>query len=68
MIGGSVESRTLSSQIVWSWCFELVAATRADVDKLIFGIENGAFAMRAAIVTARGEFGRRHLWIDISSL
>jgi len=51
VVGSSVETGTLSSKISIPRCLELVAASGADIDQLVFGIEVSALAVGTAVVT-----------------
>lgn len=67
MIGGSVQAGALSSLVTRTRSLELVSTAGADVDKLVLGVEHGAFSVGSAVIAVRGELWGRHSGIHILS-
>lgn len=64
MIGSSIETRALSTEVIRSWGLPFMAATGLDVDILIVVIENSAIAMGATVVPICRVIWWGYLWVD----
>lgn len=68
MISSGIETRTLSTEIIGTRCFESMTTAGPYVDELILLVEDCALPVGAAIITVCGEFGWSDFGVDDSLL